>query len=127
MERNNINCALFVETKTKENSNTRYRTWNVLQFNGNVVNNYTRGGNLVQIDPTLKMKKENPPRINNPLNEVTHFTVPFQGDKMHIMLVYIHPTSSIEETIFIKAALYKYCLIIGDFNVNKTRTKYKHS
>lgn len=123
IEKNKINCSLFVETKTKENSSTHYKNWDVLQFNGNMVNNNTRGGSLVQVDPTLKMNKENPPRINNPLNEATHFSIQFQGDKLHILLVYIHPTSNIEETIFTKAALYKYCIIIGDFNVNRTKNR----
>lgn len=70
------------------------------------------------------MKKENAPRVNNPLNEVTHFSIPFLNDKLHIFLVYIHHSSTdIENTLFTKAALCKYALIIGDFNVNKRREK----
>lgn len=123
IEKNHINCTLFVETKTKNTSNTKYKNWDVLQIDGNIVNNNVRGGNLVQIHPGLKMRKDNPPRINNPLCEATHFTIPFLEDKLHIFLVYIHPTANIEQTIFTKAALYKYCVIIGDFNVNRNKQK----
>lgn len=123
VEQNNINCTLFVETKTKSASNTVYRNWDVIQRNGNIVNN-ARGGSLVQLCPTLKMRKENAPSINNPLDEVTHFSIPFLNDKLHIFLVYIHHSSNnIEDTILTKAALCKYALIIGDFNVNKRREK----
>lgn len=123
MDKNRINCSLFVETKTKNTSNTKYKNWDVLQFDGNIVNNNVRGGNLVQIHPGLKMSKNNPPKINNPLCEATHFTIPFLDDKLHIFLVYIHPTANIEQTIFTKAALYKYSVIIGDFNVNRNKQK----
>ena len=33
------------------------------------------------------------------------------------------PTALIDETIFTKAALYKYSIIVGDFNVNKAKLK----
>lgn len=123
IEQNNINCALFVETKTNNQSNTSYKNWNILQQNGLTIMN-TRGGSLAQIDPKLKMRKENAPRINNPLNEVTHFSIPFLEDRLHILLLYNHPNAAkIEDTVFTKATLYKYCLIIGDFNPGKNRTK----
>ena len=69
------------------------------------------------------MGKENPPRINNLLNNCIHFTLPFQNEKLHVFLVYIHPNSIIEDTIFTKAALYKFSIIIGDFNVNMRKNQ----
>lgn len=118
IENNNIQCAMFVETKTKKDSNTSHRNWNTLRLDGNQIHNHARGGSLIQIHPDLKMGKANPPRINNPLNECLHFTIPFLDDKLHIFLVYIHPHSRIEENIFTMSTLYKYSLIVGDFNVN---------
>lgn len=123
IEKHDINCTLFVEAKTTLNSNTQYRNWDKISFSGNQIHNKTRGGSLVQAHPTLKMGKENPPRINNLLNETIHFTVPFLGEKLHIFLVYIHPHSRIEETIFTKASLYKYSIIIGDVNLNRQKKK----
>lgn len=123
IENNDINCTLFVETKTKADTNTNYRDWNRMQHNGNLINDTARGGALVQLDPTLKMGKENTPRLNNPLNECIHFSIPFKEDKLHIFVIYIHPHSRLEENIFIKASLYKYSLIIGDFNMNKQKNK----
>lgn len=116
IKNNNISCAMFVETKQK--SSTSYNNWDILQFNGNQIHNCTRGGSLIQIHPDLKMGKENQPRINNPLSECLHFNIPFLDDKLHIFLVYIHPNSRIEENIFTMSSLYKYVMIIGDFNVN---------
>lgn len=123
IENLNINCALFVESKTKEGSNTKYRNWSSIQRNGNIVNNNARGGSLIQVHPSLKMGKANSPRVNNPLNEVTHFTIPFQNNLLHIFLVYIHPTSKIEENLFIMASRFKYAIIIGDFNFNAAKHK----
>ena len=123
LEDRNINCALFVETKTKPDSNTTYRDWVVIQRNGNIVNQNVRGGSLIQVSPNLRPRKANPPAVNNPLNEISHFAIPFQKDFLHIFLCYIHPTSAIEESLFTKAALYKYSLIIGDLNINRFKAK----
>lgn len=124
IENNNINCVMLVETKTKcSNMDTRYRNWKTLQLNGNLITNYARGGSMIQTHPNLNMGKANPPKINNLLNECLHITIPFQNDHLHIFLVYIHPTSKIEENVFVKASLYKYAIIIGDLNVNKTKNK----
>ena len=118
IEKYDIKCALFVESKTKPEANTKYRNWNVLRHDGNIANVNIRGGSLVQAHPSLNLGKANAPVINNTLNDVLHFTFPFKEDKLHIFLVYIHPTSSIENSIFNMAMRYKYALIIGDFNVN---------
>lgn len=109
---------MFVEAKTKATSNTAYKDWNILQHDGFQLHNHTRGGSLIQAHPELNIGKENPPRINNPLNECLHFNIPFRDDRLHIFLVYIHPNSRIEENIFTKSSLYKYSIIIGDFNIN---------
>lgn len=90
IEKNNIQCALFVESKIKKDSTTNYRNWQVLQYEGNQIHNHTRGGSLIQVHPDIPMGKANSPRINNPLNECLHFTIPFHNDKLHIFLVYIH-------------------------------------
>lgn len=123
IEKNNIQCALFVESKIKKDSTTNYRNWQVLQYEGNQIHNHTRGGSLIQVHPDIPMGKANSPRINNPLNECLHFTIPFHNDKLHIFLVYIHPNSRMEENIFVKASLYKYSMIIGDFNINNRAKK----
>lgn len=123
VEKNNIGCTLLVETKHKQDTNIQYRNWNTFDFKGNRVTNYARGGSIIQAHPKLAMRKENSPSLNNPLNEAIHTSIPFQDDKLHIFLAYIHPTSRIDENIFIKAALYKYAIIIGDFNVNRTKKK----
>lgn len=122
IEANGVQCAMFVETKTSCHSNTSYRNWSFIHHVGVSLHNRARGGSLVLADPTLKMGKANAPHLNNPLNECTHFTVPFREDKLHVFLVYIHPYSRIEENIFTKSSLFKYVLIVGDFNVNN---KYK--
>ena len=54
---------------------------------------------------------------NNPLNEVLDISIPI-NDFLHIFLIYIHPHSRIEQTIFIKVCRHKYAVIIGDFSVN---------
>lgn len=122
MEDRNTNCAMFVETKTKPESITDYKDWTIIKKNGNITNQNVRGGSLIQAAPYLKIQKANAPAVNNPLNEITHFAVPFQDDFLHVFLCYIHPTSIIEETLFTKAALYRYAIIIGDLNVNPTKT-----
>lgn len=124
IENNNVGGVMFVESKTNENSSTAYRDWDVIQYNGYQLHNHTRGGSLVQMQPELRMGKANAPIINNPLNECIHFTIPFLDDKLHIFLVYIHPHSRIEENIFTKSTLYKYSLIVGDFNIG-SRIKKK--
>lgn len=113
---------MFVEAKIKKDHNIAYRDWDVIHRVGHTVDN-TRGGSIVQCHPGLKMGKNNSPALNNNFNETLHFTIPFKEDKLHIFLIYIHPHSKIEETIFTKAALYKYSIIIGDFNPNQTKNK----
>ena len=75
VENNDISCVLLVETKTKIDSNTTYRDWNTIQLNGNKITNLPRGGSMVQSHPKLKTRKENPPSINNQLNETIHFSM----------------------------------------------------
>lgn len=124
MNNNDINLAMFVESKTKENNTVVYKNWKIIQQNGAQIHNHARGGSLVKVHPDLKMGKTNAPRINNPLNECIHFTIPYIDDKLHIFLVYIHPHSRIEENIFTMATLHKYAVIIGDLNVtNKAKKK----
>lgn len=123
IENNDIEATLFVESKTNPESNTTYRNWDIIQADGNIVNRNVRGGSLVQINPRLKMKKCNSPRINNPLNECIHFAVPFKEDVIHIFLIYIHATSRIENSILIMASLFKYAIIIGDFNINEVKKR----
>lgn len=122
IEQNNVSCAMFVEAKIKDSHNTNYRDWTTIHKVGHKLQN-TRGGSLVQCHPHIKCTKDNPPVINNPLNEVTHFSIPFKNEKLHIFLVYFHPTGRIEETLFTKAALYKYVMIIGDINATTASKK----
>ena len=114
---------MFVETKTALDTSTNYRNWTVLQKPGNSLTTTARGGCLVQMHPNVKLGKANPPAINNFLNDCLHFTLPYMNDKIHIFLVYIHPHAKLENAIFVKAALYKYAIIIGDLNVNKKKNK----
>ena len=113
---------MCVETKNKEHVNG-FQDWDIIQKKGNIVNVNTRGGCLAQSKRNLRMGKGNPPRINNPKNSCLHFTIPYNKAKLHIFLVYIDNGSIIEETIFTKASLYDFCIIIGDFNPNTTRKK----
>lgn len=123
IQKNDVSCAMFVETKTSPDSEVRYQGWNTVHQPGNVLNTNLRGGCLIQLNPRYKLIKENPPVINNPSNNCMHVAIPFKNDRLHIFLVYIHPNSLIEETIFTKAALYKYCIVVGDFNVNNQQKK----
>lgn len=116
IQNNNIDCGLFVETKLKNFSS--YQDWNILHKPGNIVNRNTRGGSLVMTKKFVRLGKANPPKLNNPANDCLHFTAPFKKDKLHIFLVYVHPESLVEATIFVKASLYDNAIIIGDFNVN---------
>lgn len=118
---------MFVETKTKTESAVMYQNWNIIHKPGNIVNTNTRGGSLVQMHPKFQLIKANAPAINNPLNECLHFATPFLNERLHIFLIYNHPTSLIEESVFRKAALYKYCIIIGDFNINNKAGKNRLS
>lgn len=113
---------MFVETKIREDQALEYQDWNILNHIGEK-DERVRGGSLVKCHPSLRMGKANPPSINNRKNETLHFTLPFKEEKLHIFLVYIHPCSKIEETIFTKALQYKYAIIIGDFNVNKVKKR----
>lgn len=116
-----IKCALFVETKTKDP--IRYKDWSVIQRNGTIVNKNCRGGVIAKAHKSINLGKANPPITNNALNDCMHITMPFKDEKLHIFIAYIHPNSDIEETIFVKASLYKYAIIIGDLNV-KQKKKY---
>lgn len=122
IQNNQINALLCVETKHKADMHA-YGNWSIIQQKGNVVNNNIRGGCLAQCDSKLQMGRSNPPRINNPLNNCLHFTLPFNKSKLHIFLVYIHPHSLIEDTIFVKASLYEHVMIVGDFNVNQQKKR----
>lgn len=123
IQNNDVSCALFVETKTKNDSSVGYQNWNIIHHPGNIVNTNLRGGSLIQLNPRFKLIKTNAPAINNPLNDCLHIAVPFKNDQLHLFLVYFHPNSLIEETVFTKAALCKYSIIIGDFNVNNSRKR----
>lgn len=113
---------MFVETKTKINTNIQYRDWRTLYKHGSILNQNNRGGALVQAANRVNIGKNNPPHFNNPWNDVLHFTVPFNNEKIHIFLVYIHHSSQlVEENLLVKASQYKYCIILGDFNVNIRR------
>lgn len=114
---------MFVETKTRKESAVHFQNWNTIHHPGNIVNTNVRGGSLIQIHPKHKLNKSNALSINNPLNECLHISTPFQGELLHIFLIYNHPTSLIEEAIFRNAALHKFCVIIGDFNVNTRQKK----
>lgn len=70
---------------------------------------------------SLAMKVENSPRINNLRNECIYTSIPLSNEKLHILLVYIHVSSAIDETIFIKTSLYPNSIIIGDFNHNNLK------
>lgn len=122
LHNNDIDCIMCVETKQKENI-MPYQNWTILQQTGNILNTNIRGGCLVQAKQELKVGKANPPRINNGLNNCLHFTLPYNQSKIHIFLVYVHHSSQIEETIFIKASLYDYAIIIGDFNIDPRKNK----
>lgn len=115
IEQNNISCSLFVESKIDETHNVNYNDWTTFTKIGHKIQNI-RGGSIIQCHPSLHARRDNPPAIRNQMNEVTHFTTPFQNEKLHIFLVYFHPNSTLEETVFTKASLYKYSIIIGDFN-----------
>lgn len=112
--KNKIKCVLFVETK--KGTSTTFHDWDELRFDGNIVNTNTSGGSLVQVHPSLKMVKANVSRIKNPLNSAVHFNV-LSNDYLHIFLVHFHASACIEETVFTMVALYKYSIIIVNFNV----------
>lgn len=109
IENNNVDCALFTESKTK--THTQYRDWTIIEKLGNIINKNTRGGSIAMIESHLKIGKANPPHQNDVKNECIHFTIPFKNDKLHIFLIYIHPYSALEDTIFTKASLCKYAII----------------
>lgn len=114
---------MFVESKTNPSSTTNYRNWQILRKDGYVINN-TRGGCLVQVDPVIKMGKANAPKMNNQLDEILHFSVPLNNDRLHLFLVYIHhSTNTIEPNLLIMASLYKYAVIIGDFNFTARKNR----
>ncbi|XP_044744112.1 uncharacterized protein LOC123306273 [Coccinella septempunctata] len=124
IENNSIQCMMMVETKTKLKHNVKYKNWDTIIKHGNILNENTRGGSLVQAEKFISIGKSNPPHLNNPWNEVLHFTIPFKAERIHIFLVYIHHSSQyIEENLLVKASQYKYSMIIGDLNVNNRRKK----
>lgn len=118
---NHINCAMFVETKSK--TAIKFKNWRVTEKAGNIINRGVRGGAVAMCDPVLQMGKSNPPRINSELNNALHFTIMIGIEALHIFLIYVHPHSQIEESIFNMASLHHNCLIIGDFNPNPTKTR----
>lgn len=122
LEHKNVDCTMFVETKTKATTNIQYRDWRTLFKHGSILNQNTRGGALVQASNRVKIGRKNPPHFNNPWNDVLHFTVPFNNEKNHMFLVYIHHSSRlVEENLLVKASQYKYSIILGDFNVNNRK------
>jgi len=112
---------MFVETKTKLGQTPTYRDWQYICKLGDTINN-ARGGATVLLKPKVRLGKANPPHLNNPLNECFHFTIPYLNDLLHVFLVHIHPHSNIVQNILTKACLYKYAIIIGDFNLNRNKT-----
>lgn len=116
---------MFVETKTKTDSTIAFQNWNLIHHPGNVINTNIRGGSLLQMHPYFKLTKSNAPAINNPLNDCIHISIPFQDEQLHFFLVYNHPTSIVEESIFRMATIHKYSIIIGDLNIN-TNQKKRH-
>lgn len=115
---------MFVETKTKESHNVQYKNWKTISKIGSVLNANVRGGSIIQAEQWMKLTKLNPPHMNNPWNETIHVAIPFKDDKLHFFLTYIHHTSNkIEENLLIKAAQYKYAIIIGDLNFNTAKRK----
>lgn len=121
IEENGINCTAFVETKNNPNTNIKYRDWSVVTEHGNIINRNTRGGAIFQFHPGTYMRKENPPRTNNLSNNALHVSIPYLDDRLHIILVYVHNTSLIENTIFIKSKQFKYAILLGDFNPNRQK------
>lgn len=111
---------MFVEAKIKEQHNTSYRDCDVISRMGHVSNN-TCGGSLVQCHSNLNISKNNAHSLNNNLNEAIYFSIPFKIEKLHIFLIYIHPHLEIEETIFTRAALYRYSKILVDFNPKEAK------
>lgn len=122
LERYDIDGCMLVETKTKIDQTPSYRNWQFLCKHGSVLNN-ARGGAAALFKPNARIGKANPPSLNNPLNECLHFTIPYGNDKIHFFLVYIHPFSDIEQNIFNKVNLYKHAIVIGDFNINRRKSK----
>ena len=126
LEQNNVNICLMVETKVHMGKEITFRDWSCIQNSGYQLTNYPRGGAAALLHPSIKVGKQNCPKLNNNLNDCLHFTVQIDDldEKLHIFLTYIHPFSKLEENIFIKASLYKYAIIIGDFNLNKSKNKH---
>lgn len=121
IEKHGINCTAFVETKNKPETNINYRNWTVVTQYENTLNCNTRGGAIFQLHPDTKMRKENPPRINDTRNNAMHISIPFLEDRFHIFLVYVHNNSHIENSILNKSKLFKYAILLGDFNPNRRR------
>lgn len=119
---NHIRCAMFVETKLK--SSITFRNWTSIQKHGNIINRGVRGGALAMGHPMIQLGKSNPPAINSPSNNALHFCITIGSNLIHVFLIYIHPFSKIEESIFNMASLHDNCLIIGDFNPNPTKKKH---
>lgn len=124
VEKNGVQCLMMVETKTKENQSVKYRNWDMIIRHGNILNENTRGGSMVQARREVSIGKSNPPHLNNPWNEVLHFTISFKNEKIHIFLVYMHHSSTyIEENLLVKASQFKYSIIIGDLNMTNRKKK----
>lgn len=118
IENSNISCWLLVETKAHEDTTISYRDYDVLKLTGSKIGRNVRGGSAVMAHREMRITKQNSPKMNFPTNECLHFSLPFRGDHLHILLTYIHPVCMIDPTLLIKASTYKYCILIGDFNIN---------
>lgn len=123
MDKEQINCNAFVETKNDANTNVNYKDWTIVTHKGNIINKNIRGGSLFQFHPGTSMRKENAPKINDPRNDALHISIPFMEDRLHILLVYVHNNAPIENSILIKCKLYKYVILLGDFNPNYSKRK----
>ena len=123
IEKESVMCCLLVETKTKDPKVIRHRDWSILQKHGNTLNGNARGGAAVLCAPSLNLRKENPPSLNNALNDCLHFSIPYNNDHIHIFLLYSHATSTIEPTVLHKISQYENVILIGDFNFNQTKSR----
>ncbi|KAL1516399.1 hypothetical protein ABEB36_000317 [Hypothenemus hampei] len=108
IQKSNINGAFLVKTKTK-----LVQTVDIAHK--------ARGGAMVLLDTSVVLGRANPPFLNNLLNDCLHFTIPYRSDKLHILLIYIHWDN--ERNILVKASLYKYAILIRDFNINARKRK----
>lgn len=83
-----VNYTDFVETKNDPDTNIYYRDWTVITQHGNRINTNLRGGAIMQFNPAARLRKENPPRTNNPCNNALHGSIPFLNDRLHDLSTY---------------------------------------